>query len=119
MKYLGLMVLLPFFFSFMPVIGKEAVKTIKISQDKIKLREETDCLNFISESFRGACYGMGFENLDSWKAYCSAMWGLQEIDWRSVICGEKGVFYEGFWKGPYGEGKVYEFVCEKEERWIN
>lgn len=112
MKFLWLIMLLSAIFCLLPSIGNDTVRTFENSQNKLSLQKQTESMRFISESFRKTCNGLGFENLDSWRRNCSALWDLYEIEWNSKECGNKGVLYQGFWNGPYGKGTVFEFVVK-------
>lgn len=78
------------------------------SEKKIEeLRKQSDSLIFISESFYDLCRGEGFSSFDEWKRVCGELWELESIE--SGFSGDaENPLYWGSWKGPYGEGKVYE-----------
>lgn len=72
--------------------------------------QKRDSIRFISSSFRNACEGKGFSNLDEWESVCREMWMLDFIGWEKLE-DAGGDLYLGKWKGPWGNGEVY---CRKE-----
>lgn len=72
-----------------------------LAEKKQTRQKETECLEFISESFRSSCNGIGFKNLDEWKNVNSLLWSLDEIGWRK----EENLYF-GFWNGTLGHGEA-------------
>lgn len=89
---------------------------VKINSRANEVQQKTECLKFVSESFRNACKGLGYQSLDEWKQECGKMWNLDYIGYEirnSRDTDGKTVFY-GIWTGPYGKGEVYQRKADNE-----
>lgn len=78
----------------------------RVDRELSEIRNKTDSMIFISESFLNLCKGKGFSSIDEWKGVCMDMWNLESIDLQRVGDEENG-FYICRWTGPYGSGEVY------------
>lgn len=83
--------------------------SFEMAEKKRQCQRKAESLEFISESFRSSCNGIGFSTLDEWKSTNRTLWKLEEIGWRK----EGNVFY-GFWKGPDGDGEVIQRLAKNE-----
>ena len=80
-----------------------------LAKRKKAVKKKTECLEFVAESFRSSCNGIGFKNLDEWKTVNVSLWNLEEIGWRK----EENLCF-GFWNGPLGHGEVVERIGKNE-----
>jgi len=98
----------------MMVLGSVFVSSVTglfdLVETKRAIQSKTECLEFISESFRSSCDGIGFENLDRWESANRQLWNLNEIGWK-----KEGELMYGFWKGPSGEGEVFQRIKNNEK----
>ncbi len=91
---------------FCPLYSNQ-IKIINQLDGKIHERvEERDSVRFIFESFRNACRGKGFSDLDEWREICRIMWKLDLIEWESIEDSGCRLFH-GRWSGACGKGEVY------------
>ncbi len=103
-EMIGLSVFMVLFFSMI----SGACKNISELDKRLhELKEKTDSLIFISESFSAACKGEAFSSFEEWEATCKSVWSLEEISWQKK---EDGIF-RAVWSGPYGSG---EFYCKRQ-----
>ena len=72
---------------------------------------QRDSITFISQSFYGVSEQKGFSDFEEWKKACKAMWKLEDIEYKCFEKAEKKICY-GYWRGPYGEGKVFYSLDE-------
>lgn len=90
------------------------ISVLKKMDNRIEeLREKTDSLSFISESFYKTCEGRGFSSLEEWKTVCQRLWQLESIEWKYVmpvdIRGDGNVsqLLCGSWRGCDGVKEIY------------
>ena len=94
----------------------------KIDKRICEIKQKSDSLFFISESFKDLCSCQntgcqsaaskkGFRSFEEWEAVNRSLWKLEDIEWKvcETDCGEelKESLYYGCWNGPYGKGEVY------------
>lgn len=69
---------------------------------------------FITKSFRNACFGKGFTDLNEWQMVCRDLWKLDYIGWSKaenfmeVKYQENGILFYGTWNDRYGGGEVFQ-----------
>lgn len=103
-EMLGLSVFMVLFFTMI----SGAYKNIsELDKRLLELKQKTDSLIFISESFSDVCRGEGFSSFEEWEAACKSLWRLEVIGWQKK---EDDVF-RAVWSGPYGSG---EFYCKRQ-----
>ena len=78
----------------------------RVDRELSEIRNKTESMIFISESFLNQCNGKGFSSFDEWKEVCRDMWELESIDLQH-FGNEENEFYICHWNGPYGSGEVY------------
>lgn len=90
------------------------ISVLKKMDNRIEeLREKTDSLSFISESFYKTCEGRGFSSLEEWKTVCQRLWQLESIEWKYVMpvdirCdGNVSQLLRGSWCGCDGVKEIY------------
>lgn len=103
MRIYDLILFLGAFACLSGLYGKSITKTVKAAEEKVVLQKKADSSEFIIKSFRNTCDGLGFASFDDWKDTCKVMWKLEYIGYE-----KKNGVWRGFWKGPSGEGEVFQ-----------
>ena len=115
---LHLAVLLLTFTGIICVVWNDYCFDIKVLEQKSsKLQRDFTSKYFIAESFKKTCNGKGFENLEQWLKYCSAMFRLRSISYekRETVFSGQYLFYakwSGVNESDEVSGEVYFFKNE-------
>lgn len=110
MRLIEILLSLSFIFVFSIAIGRFSFAFNDVNTRICEVKEKSDSLFFISESFRKTCEGKGFSSLEEWQKVCGAMWKLDYIAWSDAcefMPVEKGEIFYGTWRNSSLSGEVY------------
>lgn len=77
--------------------------------DRLNLvMRKTQCIEYVSESFRKTCMQKDNESFLEWEEDVRLRWRLEEIRIEKKFNKKGEILYSCFWEGPWGQGVLYQ-----------